>query len=167
MKTIETDQYGTINLSWIRFLYGATAFVGITVGSVMLLAPDFSRKVVGFPDRLPEQDPVIFGALAAVWTAVGILCLFGLRAPMRFLPIFAIQLFYKTLWCTFVLFPMLLGGDFPTYAWASLIGNLTWIVMDIKATPWRYLFAAETPSAALEGSVTETSTFEAPNPSGA
>ncbi|MEM8667930.1 MAG: hypothetical protein AAGG48_10465 [Planctomycetota bacterium] len=144
-ETIYSKQYGKINLFWIKLLYACTAFLGITVGSTMLVAPDFSRKVVGIPFSLPTQDPIMYGAVAGIWTTVGILCLFGLRAPLRFLPLFTLQLIYKSLWFLFVFFPMYFSGEFPNYGWASVVGNLIWMILDIKAIPWRYLFSKDEP----------------------
>ena len=142
-ETIKTKEYGEIRMGWIRLLYGCTAFLGITVGSTMLIAPDFSRKVVGIPFSLPVQDPIIYGALAGIWTTVGILCAFGLRAPLKFLPLFTLQLVYKSFWFLFIFFPMIFQGDFPNYGWASAVGNVIWMILDIKAIPWRYLFSRD------------------------
>ena len=147
--TIATEQYGEIRLFWIRLLYGCTSFLGITVGSTMLIAPDFSREVVGIPFVLPVQDPIIYGALAGIWTAVGILCLFGQRAPLKWLPLFCLQLVYKSLWFAFVFFPLILRGEFPDYGWASAVGNLMWMLLDIKAIPWKYLFSPDNVRAQL------------------
>ncbi|MGI9471867.1 MAG: hypothetical protein ACR2NZ_10065 [Rubripirellula sp.] len=142
-ETIHTEKYGEINLFWIRLLYGFTAFLGITVGSTMLIAPDFSRSVVGMPFSLPVQDPIMYGAVAGIWTTVGILCAFGLRAPLKFLPLFTLQLIYKAFWFGFIFFPLVSRGEFPDYGWASAVGNLIWMILDIKAIPWRYLFSKD------------------------
>jgi hypothetical protein len=142
-QTLHTKEYGVINLFWIRLLYGCTAFLGITVGSTMLIAPDFSRKVVGIPFSLPTQDPIMYGAVAGIWTTVGILCAFGLRAPLKFLPLFTLQLCYKSLWFGFIFFPLIIRGEFPNHGWASAVGNLIWMLMDLKAIPWRYLLSRD------------------------
>lgn len=144
-ETIHTKEYGEIKMFWIRLLYASTAFLGITVGFTMLIAADFSRKIVGIPFILPVQDPIIYGALAGIWTTVGILCLCGLRAPLKFLPLFTLQLIYKSVWFLFVFFPLFFAGEFPNYGWASVVGNLIWMVLDIKAIPWKYLFSKDRP----------------------
>ena len=144
-ETICTKEYGEIRMGWIRLLYGCTAFLGITVGSTMLIAPDFSRKVVGIPFSLPVQDPITYGALAGIWTTVGVLCAFGLRAPLKFLPLFTLQLVYKSFWFLFVFFPLIFQGQFPEHGWASAVGNLMWMILDIKAIPWKYLLSRDKP----------------------
>lgn len=144
-ETICTKEYGVIRLGWIRLLYACTGFLGVTVGSTMLIAPDFSRKIVGLPFSLPVQDPITYGALGGIWTTVGILCLFGLRAPLQFLPLFTLQLLYKSFWFLFIFFPLIIQGQFPNHGWASAVGNLTWMLLDIKAIPWKYLFSRDKP----------------------
>lgn len=144
-ETICTKQYGIIRLGWIRLLYGATAFLGITVGSTMLIAPDFSRQVVGAPFSLPVQDPITYGALAGIWTTVGILCIFGLLTPLKFLPLFTLQLVYKSFWFLLLFFPLIFQGTFPEHGWASAVGNLMWMLLDIKAIPWPYLLSPDKP----------------------
>ncbi|MCY2982024.1 MAG: hypothetical protein NTY15_00110 [Planctomycetota bacterium] len=144
-QTVYTKEYGEIRFGWIRLLYACTATLGITVGMTMLIAPEFSRKIVGFPFRLPEEDPIVYGALAGIWTTIGFVCLLGLRSPLKFLPIFAIQFFYKFAWFAFVFFPLAAIGEFPAYGWASAIGNLIWMILDIIAIPWGYLFATDDP----------------------
>ena len=142
-ERLHTKEYGVINLFWIRLLYFGTACLGISVGSTMLIAPDFSRKIVGIPFSLPTQDPIMYGTVAGIWTTVGVLCAFGLRAPLKFLPLFTLQLIYKSLWFAFIFFPMMFRGEFPDYGWASVVGNLIWMFMDIKAIPWKYLLSKD------------------------
>ena len=144
-ETIYTKEYGEIRYGWIRLLYACTATLGLAVGSTMLIAPDFSRKIVGFPFRLPVEDPIVYGALGGIWTTIGLLCIAGLRSPLKFLPIFAIQLIYNCAWFAFVFFPLIIAGEFPEYGWASAIGNLLWMIMDIQAIPWGYLLATDAP----------------------
>ncbi len=144
-ERLHTKEYGVINLFWIRLLYFGTACLGITVGLTMLIAPDFSRKVVGIPFSLPTQDPIMYGTVAGIWTTVGVLCAFGLRAPLKFLPLFTLQLIYKSLWFAFIFFPLMFRGEFPNYGWASVVGNLIWMAMDIMAIPWKYLLSRDKP----------------------
>jgi len=152
-ETVYTKEYGEIRYGWIRLLYACTATLGITVGSSMLIAPEFSRKIVGFPFQLPVEDPIIYGALGGIWTTIGFLCLMGLRSPLKFLPIFTIQFFYKCAWFAFIFFPLLIAGEFPAHGWASAVGNLMWMILDIIAIPWGYLLA---PDAPLVGTTTKT-----------
>ena len=147
-RRTETFAYG-----WMRFTYGATAFLGILTGGIMLAGPTkLARKLVGFPFMLPEQDPIIFGALAGIWFTVGLLCVLGVRAPLKFLPLLGLQLIYKASWFLFVFFPLMARGEFPEWGWASVVGNAIWMALDIKSIPWRYLLSPELDPELAEGS---------------
>jgi len=141
--TVQTE-HPEIRYGWIKLLYSCTAFLGLLVGGIMLFGPEkLARKVVGIPFMLPPEDPIVFGALGGIWFTIGILCCFGLRAPLKFLPIFMIQLIYKTFWFLCVFFPLYFRGEFPDYGWASVVGNLLWMALDLKAIPWRYMLSRE------------------------
>ena len=133
-----------IPLGWIRLLYALTAFMGLTTGLIILLAPQrFARNIIGIPYTLPAQDRVVFGLVGGFWFAMGVLALLGLRAPLRFLPIFLVQLIYKTSWYLFVFLPLFIAGDFPVYGWATAFINALWISLDLKAIPFAYLFSKD------------------------
>lgn len=131
-----------IAYGWMRFTYGATAFLGILVGGLMLFGPErLSRKIVGIPFMLPEQDPIIYGALAGIWFTVGLLCALGVRAPLKFLPLLVLQFVYKACWFAGVFVPLMYQGEFPEWGWASAVGNAIWMALDIKSIPWWYVLS--------------------------
>jgi hypothetical protein len=141
MNDEQNDQ--TIRYDFIRFVYIATAIMGTTTGLLILLVPDIARIVIGMPSQLPEQDPVVFGLVGTFWLAVALTSLLGLRAPLKFLPLFLLQLVYKSSWFLFVFIPMMVRGEFPAYGIAIAVGNAVWIALDLRAIPFRYLLAAE------------------------
>lgn len=125
---------------WMRLTYGATAVLGVFVGGVMLFGPErLARKVVGVPFMLPEQDPIIYGALAGIWFTVGLLCVLGARSPLKFLPLLVLQFVYKGCWFAGVFVPLWSRGEFPEWGWASAAGNAIWMALDIKSIPWWYV----------------------------
>ena len=131
--------YGEVRYGWLKLLYGLTAFLGILVGGIMLFGPEkLARKVVGIPFMLPDQDPIIFGALAGIWFTIGLLCLLALRSPIKFLPLLMLQCIYKFFWFACVFFPLILTNSFPEWGWASVVGNAFWMTLDIIAVPWWY-----------------------------
>ena len=135
-----------IQYGWIRLLYVCTAFMGISTGLIILLAPDrFARNIIGVPYCLPPQDRVIFGMLGGFWLAIGLIAILGLRAPLRFLPIFLVQLIYKSSWFLCVFSPLMISGKFPNHGWATVTINALWIAMDLKAIPWSYLLSPDQP----------------------
>lgn len=133
-----------IQFFWIRLLYVCTAFLGISSGLIILLAPQrFARNIIGVPYTLPVQDRVLFGLIGSFWLAMGIMAVLGLRAPLRFLPIFMVQLIYKTCWYVFVFFPLIATGEFPAYGWATAAINALWMAMDLKAIPFAYMLSKD------------------------
>ncbi|MFO1041978.1 MAG: hypothetical protein U0941_09345 [Planctomycetaceae bacterium] len=133
-----------ISYGWIRLLYALTAFMGLTTGLIILLAPErFARNIIGVPYALPSQDRVVFGLVGGFWFAMGIMALLGLRAPLKFLPIFLVQLVYKTSWYLFVFLPLFIVGEFPMHGWATAFINAVWISLDLKAIPFTYLFSKD------------------------
>ena len=51
-----------IPYGWMRLLYVCTAFMGISTGLIILLAPErFARNIIGVPYALPAQDRSTFG----------------------------------------------------------------------------------------------------------
>ncbi|RMF37078.1 MAG: hypothetical protein D6753_18270, partial [Planctomycetota bacterium] len=122
---------------WLAIAFGSTALVGTIVGTLMIAAPDLSRKILGFPGELPNTDPVVYGVLAAIWIAVGLQCFPALFKPTAYLPMLKIQLVYKAIWIAAIAAPLLRQGKFPDYAWTLLVGNCVWIGFDVLAIPWR------------------------------
>jgi hypothetical protein len=133
-----------IPYGWMRLLYVCTAFLGLSSGLIILLAPDrFARNIIGVPFTLPSQDRVVFGLVGCFWLSMGVMALLGLRAPLRFLPIFLVQLVYKTCWYLFVFVPLIIAGEFPVYGWATAFINALWMAMDLKAIPFAYLLSKD------------------------
>ncbi|WP_146519891.1 hypothetical protein [Stieleria varia] len=126
---------------WLRLVYAGTIFLGLTTGPIILFAPKLARKLVGFPEMLPEQDPVIVGVIGCFWTAAGVISIFGLMQPLKFIVIPLIQMIYKSTWLLFVFLPLLIAGKFPDYGWTIAIGNFIFLMLDIKAMPFRYLLS--------------------------
>ena len=66
-----------------------------------------------------------------------------MRAPLKFSPVLLLQLSYKVLWLIGVIIPLLLAGAFPTYAVLFVVIFVTYIVGDLIAIPFPYIFARE------------------------
>ena len=133
-----------IQFGWMRLLYVCTYFLGLSTGLIILLAPEkFARNIIGVPYSLPSQDRVVFGLVGCFWLSMGVMALLGLRAPLRFLPIFLVQLVYKTCWFLCVFFPLIIAGEFPVHGWATAVINAVWMFMDIKAIPFAYLLSGD------------------------
>jgi len=93
----------------------------------------------------PANEPMSFGILGAIWAAFGVLSVLGLRHPLKYSPLFLTQLLYKCFWFAFVFAPMVRNGTFPPYGVPFAIIFAIFIVGDLIATPYSYLFGKQGP----------------------
>lgn len=122
---------------WLKFMYGYTIVGAGGFGLGILFVPDIMRSVFGWPD----QDPIVFGVTGSVYTAFALSSILGLRSPLKFLPVLMMQLSYKSIWCIGVFIPLFIAGQFPTYGILPLAIFLSYIVGDLIAIPFPYLFS--------------------------
>lgn len=128
-----------VRWGWLRFMYVYTALGAGCLGLGILFVPDLIRSLLGFPG----QDPVVFGVVGSVYTAFGLLSLLALRSPLKFSPLLLLQLLYKVLWSTVIATPLLVSGHLPGHGAMLLAIFATYIVGDLIAIPFPYLFAKE------------------------
>jgi hypothetical protein len=120
------------------YIYTIIGAGGFGVG--MLFLPEVIQSVFGFP----AQDPVVFGITASVYTGFGLISVLGLKSPLKFAPVLLLQLCYKTIWLVVVILPLLFSGRFPLYATTLLIIYATYIIGDLMAIPFSYVFSKQT-----------------------
>ena len=125
-----------IRYNWLRFMYVYTIVVAGGIGLSCLVAPG-TLNLLGFP----AQEPVWAGVGYSVLLAFAILSIVGLRAPLRFSPVLLLSLTYKVTWFIAILLPLLIAGRAPSYAIENGILFATFVVGDLIAIPFRYLFA--------------------------
>jgi hypothetical protein len=106
-------------------------------GLAVILVPE---KMIAL-NRFAPQDPMIFGVVGSVWLAFGILSIFGLLYPLKFLPVLMMQLFYKSFWIIGVVLPIFFKGGLSTNDIAFVAGMATFIVGDLIAIPFPYVFS--------------------------
>lgn len=138
---------GTVRLTWLKAMYAANIVVSGGTGIGSLVAPGATRAVLG----IPPQDPVMFGiASGAVPLAFGLAGVLGLRAPIRLAPVLLLQVLYKAAFLVAVVLPLAVAGQFPAFA-VPLVGLFAvFIVGDLIAIPFPYLFSAESPPRSVE-----------------
>jgi hypothetical protein len=134
MATQKKIQWGRLRVMYWYTIIGAGSF-----GLGIILIPDTMRSIFGWPD----QDPIVYGITGSVFLAFGLISVLGLRSPLKFVPILLLQLCYKSIWIVGVILPMLVLGDFPSYGILSLVIFLTYIVGDLLAIPFSYVFAKQ------------------------
>ncbi len=125
-----------VRWGWLKFMYIYTIVGAGGLGLGILVIPDFIKSVLGWP----FEEPISIGIVGSVYLAFGILSIFGLRSPLKFAPILLLQLCYKAITLIGVILPMLLSGPLPQYVTYTAIIFATYIVGDLIAIPFPYIF---------------------------
>lgn len=77
--------------------------------------------------------------VGALWTAILLLSLLGLHAPLVYSPVLLLQLIYKTLWLLFYATPRVLRNQAKSVPW-GIAGSFLCIVLAWPwIIPWAYL----------------------------
>lgn len=128
-----------VRWGWLRFMYIYTIVGAGGIGLGILLIPSVLRNIFGWPD----QDPIFFGVNGSVLLAFALVAILGLKSPLKFLPLLMLQLSYKVIWFVGVMIPMLIAGTFPTYAIILVVIFTSYLIGDLIAIPFGYVFAKE------------------------
>ena len=127
----------SIRWGWLKAMYIYTLVVSGSVGFGMILVPSAIQSVF----RFPPQDPVMLGLGGSLFLALGLVSILGLRSPLNFTPVLLLELFYKPIWLVAVALPLFLKGQFPFYVVFMSLVFVTFIIGDLIAIPFSYLFS--------------------------
>ena len=127
----------SIRWGWLRAMYiynivGAGGF-----GLALLFFPGTIQPML----RFPAQDPVTLGLYGSVLLAVGLISIAALRFPLKFVAILFIQLIYKPIWLGVVAMPLFFKGQFPLYVVFISAVFISYIIGNLIAIPFSYLFS--------------------------
>lgn len=129
-----------VRWGWLKGMYISTIICAGGFGLGIIIMPDVMRSIFGWP----VQDPIIFGVTGSVNLSFALLCVLGLRSPLKFSPILVLELSYKLIWFIGVILPLLFGGKFPNYAILYVMIFAAFIIGDLIAIPFSYVFAKQT-----------------------
>jgi hypothetical protein len=127
----------SIHWGWLKAMYIYTLIVSGSVGLGMILVPGTMKSVF----RFPAQDPVMLGLCGSLFLALGLVSILGLRSPLKFVPVLLMELVYKPIWLVAVALPLFLKGQFPFYVVFMSAVFITFIIGDLIAIPFSYLFS--------------------------
>jgi hypothetical protein len=133
-------QERNLRLGLLKFVYLYTILGAGGFGVAMIFAPSLVVSLF----NMPEQDPYIYGIAGSIWTAFGILSVFGLRSPIKFLPVLMMQLCYKSIWLAGVVLPVMLGGYRPVYGYLFTAIMASYVILDLIAIPFGYFLGERT-----------------------
>ena len=118
------SEVSTFRLYLMRLLYLCNfVLLGLQVWPVMI-------------HHAGAWDPVRAVAWSC-WAALSVLSGLGLRYPLKMLPLFLMQLFYKTVWMIAVALPM--WSAFRSIELTRVMGFGA--VVDLVVIPWPYVLA--------------------------
>jgi len=130
------ENHVSVRWSWLKTMYVYTLVVSGSVGLGMILLPGTFQSAF----RYPPQDPVMFGLCGSLFLAIGLVSILGLRSPLKFSPVLLLILVYKPVWIVAVALPLFLKGQYPFYVVFMTAVFLTFIIGDLIAIPFAYLF---------------------------
>jgi len=126
-----------VRYNWLKFMYAYTIVFAGSTGLGFLVAPSTVLNLLGYP----AQEPIWAGVGYSMMLALAIVSILGLRAPLRFSPVLLLQLTYKLVWFIAIIIPLSIAARLPSYAIGTCILFATFVVGDLIAIPFRYLFA--------------------------
>ncbi|HTY90813.1 MAG TPA: hypothetical protein VMC84_06510 [Methanocella sp.] len=128
-----------IHYNWLRIMYAYTIVVAGGIGLLYLISPGTFMSLCGFP----SEEPIFAGVAASVWVAFALLAILGLWSPLKFVPVLLMQLTYKLIWFIAVIIPGVIGGNLPSYSFPMVVIFATFIIGDLIAIPFNYVFAKD------------------------
>ncbi len=135
-----------IRWGWLKFMYLYTVVGAGFLGLGVVLAPDLIISMMGWP----SQDPIVFGVFGSLYIAFGLVSVLGLRDPLKFVPVLLLQLTYKIIWFLGVALPLVMKGQLPTHGYLFAAIFLTYLIGDMIAIPFSYVFGKNMPTTYLE-----------------
>jgi hypothetical protein len=128
-----------VRWGWLKGMYIYTIVVAGFLGVGIILMPEMIKMKLPWP----VEEPTAFGIVGSIYVAFGLLSILGLRSPLKFVPVLLMQLCYKSVWFIGVFIPLLIAGRFPSYAIPMVIIFATFIIGDLIAIPFAYVFAKQ------------------------
>ncbi len=83
--------------------------------------------------------PTMTGAAKALLAALALLCLFGLRYPLRMLPMLIFEIAWKTIWIALIAYPAWAIGKM-TAGIEGLFWECSPVFVMYLIMPWRYIW---------------------------
>jgi len=128
-----------VRWGWLKGMYIYTIVGAGGFGLGVIVIPSVMKSIF----RWPSQDPIVLGVTGSVYLSFALLSILGLRSPLKFVPVLLLQLGYKVVWFIGVILPLLAVGKFPIYAILHVVIFATYIIGDLIAIPFSYVFAKQ------------------------
>ena len=121
------NDVSTLRLALLRAMY-----LLIAIGLGLTLWPSILGSIGG------PADP--HSVIRALLGALSLMCLLGLRHPLRMLPLLLFELVWKLLWVVLTALPLWRAGTLGPYGEETLFACLVGVVLVPLAVPWGHVW---------------------------
>jgi len=129
-----------IRWGWLKGMYIYTIVGAGGFGLGIIIMPNVMESMFGWPN---QDIAISFGVTGSVYVSFALLSILGLRSPLKFTPVLLLQLGYKVVWFIGIILPLLAAGKFPSYAILHVLIFASYIIGDLIAIPFSYVFAKQ------------------------
>ena len=129
-ETASSRAGGEISLLRLYVLRAMYAIVIVGLGAVVWPT---------YLSRAPEL-PLFNGVARTMLAAFSILCLLGLRYPLRMLPVLLWELLWKAMWLVMIALPLWADGRLDERTAQTVVDCLVGVVLVPLAMPWGYVW---------------------------
>lgn len=130
-------QLGTFRTKLLKLQYLYSIFVAGAMGVGVTFFPKTTEKLFGWK----PQDELHSGIAGAAYLSFGLLSILGMKNPKKWAPILLLQMLYKSIWFIFVVGRLIRKNQLDlASSWTLLAGNATFVLGDLVALPFGYLF---------------------------
>ena len=89
--------------------------------------------------------------LGSLWLSLSAASVMALtKDPLRFSPVYVVQMAYKSIWLTGAVLPRLIAGDLHSFDALSAVIMISFVVMDYLYLPWDYILNGTVPTGKKE-----------------
>ena len=127
MNTRADDEVSAIRLLVMRAMY---LIMAVGIGNMIW------PLIIDHPSTLPRMTGVAWALLGTI----GLLSAFGLRYPLKMIPLLLFELTWKAIWLAAFAAPRWLDGTLDAAMQASIVETALGAVL-LVVIPWRYVWA--------------------------
>lgn len=121
------SEVSTLRLCLLRGMY-----LLVAVGLGLTLWPSIISSV----GKVADPHSVVRALLGGL----SLMCLMGLRHPLRMLPLLLFELAWKTAWVVLTALPLWRAGTLDSYGQETLFACLVGVVLVPLVVPWGYVW---------------------------
>ncbi len=111
----------------LQIMYAINVLAAGVPGFLIVFFPEFAEKNVLWE----QQDYGVIAILGSIWLSIGFLSILGIFQPYRWLPIFVIQFFYKSIWLLSFVVPAISAGEELPPATQIIIGIFFLLIIEV------------------------------------